>query len=194
MRWLEPEVITPPSIEVLALAVARSQTKRDIDDLSNDADLQDFIDSAVSYVEAYTGVKLAPQTLKLRAWGFEDHTFQLPVAPVSAVTSITYVDPDGATQTLDPSYYVTGLYGLSPTISRAHDKCWPAHQCGLGNITIEVECGYPNGGVPKAINQALRLMIGDWDQNRQSTDAGRVTAIEMVAVDTLLANFRRSYI
>jgi uncharacterized phiE125 gp8 family phage protein len=194
MRWVEPEVITPASAEVLALITARTQTRREADETDNDADLQDFIDSAVAYVEAYTGTKLAPQTLKLRAWGFEDDTFPLPVAPVSSLTSITYVDTDGLTQTLDPSAYVTALYGLSPTVSRAYNQIWPAHRCGLGNVTFTVVCGYPAGGVPKPINQALRLMIGDWDSNRESTDQGRVQAIEMVAVDSLLTNFRRSHI
>lgn len=195
MRWLEPEVVTPPSIEVLALAAARTQTRREADEVTEaDADLQDFIDNAVGYVEQYTGTRLAPQTVKLRAWGLEACTFQLPIAPVSAVTSITYVDQDGSVQTLDPSLYVTALYGLSPTISRAYDKIWPAHRCGLGNIVITVQCGYPEGQVPKPINQALRLMIGDWDANRETTDPNRVTAIEMVAVDALLANFRRTYV
>jgi uncharacterized phiE125 gp8 family phage protein len=194
MRWLEPEVITPPTIDVFPIVKARTQTRREADNTDNDADLQDFIDGSISYVEQYTGLRLATQTLKLRAWGFEDCTFRLPAAPIQSITSITYLDPDGAEQTLDPSIYVAALYGLDPTVSLAVNKQWPAHRVQLGSVTITVVAGYADGALPKVINQALRLMVGDWDKNRETSEEGRVTATEMVAVDDLLTNSRRPYI
>lgn len=194
MRWLEPEVTVAPTFDPFDLVRARTQTRREADETDNDADLQDYVDSAVEYVESYTGTKLATQTVKLRAWGFDCATFTLPMAPVQSITSITYVDQDGATQTLDPSVYVTALYGLSPTVSLAYNQTWPAHRVGLGNIIFTVVCGYAEGALPKKAMQAVRLMVGDWDENRGTTDPSRVTAIEMVAVDALLANLRRSYV
>lgn len=189
MRWLEPEVTVAPTGQPVSLDDAKAHLR--VDDTDSDALITAYLASAVAYVEQVCGLKLAAQTIKLRAWGFDDCTFPLPMAPISAVSGITYIDADGATQTLDPSTYVTALYGLSPTISRAYNKTWPAHRCGLGNITFTVSAGYADGACPTPITQAILLCVGDWWSNRETSIEGRFAAIEMVAVDALLANFRR---
>jgi uncharacterized phiE125 gp8 family phage protein len=192
MRWLDPEVTIAPTADVVTRTAAKAHLR--VDDTDSDALIDGYLAAAVSYVEQFTGLRLASQTVKLRAWGLEDCTFRLPAAPIQSITSIKYLDANGAEQTLDPTTYVSDLHGIHPTISRAFDKVWPAHIVQLGSVTITAVCGYADGTVPTAITQAIQLMVGDWFANRETSIEGRFVAIEMVAVDALLANFRRSYV
>ena len=192
MRWLDPEVTVAPTTQPLSLDTAKAHLR--VDDSDSDALISAYVASAGAFAEQVTGLRLATQTLKLRAWGFEDCTFRLPAAPIQSISSITYLDQTGATQTLDASIYVTDLNGIHPTISRAYNKTWPAHLVQMGSVTITVVCGYADGAVPTPIKQTMLLMVGDWFKNRETSEEGRVTATEMVAVDALLANFRRSYV
>ena len=194
MRWLEPEVIAAATAEPVTVAEAQIQCRIEPTDGENTAILAGLIAAARGYVEQVTGLKLAAQTLKLRAWDLSEATFSLPIAPVSAISGITYMDANGVQQTLDPALYTGALYGLSPTISRAYDQNWPAHRCGLGYVTITVTAGYASGACPEPIKQAILLTVGDWFANRETSTEGRFSSIEMVAVDALLANFRRAYV
>lgn len=192
MRWLDPEITVAATVEPLTLDEAKAHLR--VEDTDSDALITALISAARGYVEQVCGLRLAAQTLKLRAWGLDDCTFRLPAAPIQSITSITYLDPAGSTQTLDPTTYVSDLNGIHPTISRAYNKTWPAHLVQMGSVTFTVVCGYADGACPTPIKQAMLLCIGDWFANRETSIEGRFVAIEMVAVDALLANFRRSYV
>lgn len=192
MRWLDPEVTVAATAEPLTLDEAKAHLR--VEDTDSDTLISALISAARGYVESVTGLRLATQTLKLRAWGFDACTFALPAAPVASISAITYLDQTGATQTLDPATYVADLYGIHPTISRAYNKQWPATLNQMGSVTLTAVCGYADGTVPAPIKQAMLLSIGDWFANRETSIEGRFVAIEMVAVDALLANFRRSYV
>jgi uncharacterized phiE125 gp8 family phage protein len=192
MRWLEPEITAPPTYELVSLDEAKASQR--VDTADQDADLQGRLDGAVQHIEALTGLSLATQTIKLRAWGFEDCTFVLPAAPIQSIESITYLDPSGDEQTLDPGVYRTALYGLQPMVSLAYTKNWPNHLCELGSITVTVVAGYADGALPKPIRDAILLQFGSGDLNRQGTVIAdsRVTIVENSALDALLTNFRRN--
>lgn len=192
MRWLEPEVTTAPVFDPVSLADAKAAQRIETDE--EDTLLEVYLGAAVGYVEQVTGLSLATQTLKLRAWGFEDATFRLPAAPVQSITSIKYLDTDGAEQTLDPTDYVPTLVGLSPIVSRAYNKCWPSHRVQPGSVTVTVQAGYADGALPLPLKQAVFLIFGDWYANREQAASGVVSAVPMVAVENLLANFRRAFV
>jgi uncharacterized phiE125 gp8 family phage protein len=201
MRWLEPEITVPAA----TLPVSLTDLKRHLrlgapgseDQYTiEDPILQIALDASQAYVEQFTGLSLAERTIKLRAWGFDCLSFRLPAGPVSAVASITYLDTSGAEQTLSTDVYVASLYGLSPLISRASNKTWPATLCQAGAVTVTVTAGFADGECPAPIRQAILLYAGSEYLNRQSTviDASRVTIIENSAADRLLANYRRAYV
>lgn len=194
MRWLEPEITTPVSVEPVSLDEAKAQVHVDLDVTDHDDILTIYISAARSYLEQITGLRLAPQDVVLKAWGLECSTFSIPQAPVNAITSIEYIDDAGATQTVSPSVYETHLGAKSSWIALAHNQSWPAHRCGLGYVTFTLDCGYT--AIPEPLKQAMLLIIGDWFANRETVVVGSVSfSIPLAAaVDALTANFRRSYI
>jgi uncharacterized phiE125 gp8 family phage protein len=191
MHWLEPEVTVAPTFEPVGLAAAKSAQR--IEGAHEDAALEAYLKAARSVVEERTGLKLATQTVRLRAWAFEADSFVLPLAPVQSVTSITYVDNEGATQTLSTDIYTTALFGLTPTIALKYGKTWPAHRCGLGNVVITCVAGYAADAAPEPVKQAIKLLFGDFNAFREQAAPGSVSDVAAVALDSLLINHRRSF-
>lgn len=188
MRWLEPEVTAAPAFAPVALATAKAAQGIDTDD--QDALLQGYLDAGVAHVESLTGLRLASQTVKLRAWGFDCNTFVLPIAPVVAVTAIDYLDTTGAPQALDAAVYTTALYGLSPLITLAPGQRWPSTRCAPGAVTLTLTVGWAEGALPAELRQAVILTFGDFNTFREQAMAGLVSNVAGVAVESLLTNWR----
>jgi uncharacterized phiE125 gp8 family phage protein len=118
----------------------------------------------------------------------------LPVAPLQSLSGITYLDENGASQTLDPSIYAPMLFGLSPAIRLQLDKSYPAVMVAGDAITVTATAGYGDAAasVPAPIIHAMKLLIGQWYDNRQDFLMERGTFAELPnAVAALLANYRR---
>lgn len=155
--------------------------------------LEEQIQSARTYVEDYTGTRLITQTLTLRTDDWADLS-GLPVAPVQSITSITYVDVDGATQTLAASVYEARLYGLEPSVVLKYNQTWPTIQTG-SQITVTAVAGYGAAGsnVPSPIMQAMKLLAADMFRFRETAQSGSISTAYPVetTVQNLLANYRK---
>ena len=148
---------------------------------------------ARAYVEDYTGTRLITQTLTLRTDDWADLD-ALPVAPVQSITSITYVDVDGTTQTLAATVYEARLYDLEPSVVLKYNQTWPTIRVG-SQITVAAVVGYGAAGsnVPPPIMQAMKLVAADAYRFRETAQVGSVAGVYPVAatVENLLANYRK---
>lgn len=191
-------LVTAPTEFVVSLEAAKTQT-RGLDDASEDALLQGLIAAAQEYAEAFTHRALMPQTwdLKLDSFcdpaAYEDGVIRLPKPPVSSVTSITYLDTAGVSQTLSTSIYTTD-FPSGPTaqrarITEAYGQVFPVTQSTLNAVTIRFVAGYTSARlVPYSIKQAMKLLVGHWYQNRESVVVGiGIGAVQVpTAVEALL--------
>jgi uncharacterized phiE125 gp8 family phage protein len=140
---------------------------------SVDDDLISAIVSAVTATaESYLSQALVTQTIteKYDHWG--DAVLNLTMHPVQSVTSITYTDDDGATQTLSSSLYVVDTFKPRAQVRPAYNETWPTARTTPNSITVVYQAGYGDAAdVPEDIKLALRLMIADAYENR--TDSVR---------------------
>jgi uncharacterized phiE125 gp8 family phage protein len=153
------KIITDVATEPVTLAEARLQCKVDADDTSHDAVLTSLITAARENAEHYTGRALAPRTLEgvLDAFPACGESFDLPLPPVTSITSIKYTDVDGAEQTMDSGDYALSAYGDSRTVSLAYGASWPSTQCVPNAVRVRFITGYST--CPKAVKAALLLHI-----------------------------------
>jgi uncharacterized phiE125 gp8 family phage protein len=158
------KVITPVSTEPVTLAEARLQCKVDSDDTSHDALLESLITAAREFAEHYTGLALASRMLEAalnefpRCYG----AINLPMPPVTSITSIKYTDTAGAEQTLDAGNYHLSPYGDSRTVTLTYGNAWPATLGIPDAVRARFVCGYGlEGGpaLPKAVKAAMLLHI-----------------------------------
>jgi uncharacterized phiE125 gp8 family phage protein len=108
--WPEPlisRLTVAPTEEPLTVEEGKLRAGLDwLDGDPRDALMQAFISAARQRVEIDTGLALLPQTREVYSSGLT-WVVELPdgCRPLTAVTGITYTDPLGVTQTVDPSTY-----------------------------------------------------------------------------------------
>lgn len=184
--WYPATVTVPPTVEPVTWDEADAQLRLD-GDTSEQYLVEDLIQSARAHVEAYCGARFATQTVAMKCDCFADLT-RLPEAPVASITSIAYVDPDGAGQTLSTDVYELRADGLEAAIVLKYNQSWPSIQAG-SRITVTAVVGFAT--VPADVKHALKLLVGHWFENREAAAIGvSVTGIPH-AVDDLLSNHRR---
>lgn len=121
-----------------------------------------------------------------------DAPILLPCPPVQAVTSIAYVDADGASQTLDASKYTLIDNGAwKSEIAPAYGQVWPTTRDVEAAVTVTWTAGYGDAAadVPEDIKSAGLLLVADLYENRSGQELGSGLT-ENRAVMRLLTKYR----
>lgn len=132
---------------------------------ADDAQLEGFLSAAQGYAQHYTGRSIGSQTLELALDEFPDGAIELPLGPVTAISSIKYIDEAGVEQTLDPSAYTLDDYGIQCWALPAVDTEWPATLATANALKVR----YVAGVLPGAVRSALLLVVGHLYANRENT-------------------------
>jgi uncharacterized phiE125 gp8 family phage protein len=97
---------------------------------------------------------------------------RVPLPPLAGVTSISYVDTAGATQTLAEVKYTIDADSTPGRIVPAYGEVWPATRDMVDAVTVRFVAGFAPGAtqsppaeedyranVPPAIKAAIKLMV-----------------------------------
>lgn len=163
-------LITPPAVEPVDLDLARNQCRVDGTDEDNLIGL--FIKAARARVEAFTRRRLVTQTVEARFRRLAK-SMPLQTGPVQSIVSVTYLDPDGVEQTLDPSLFrlTDGQYGAAVIPARLVD--WPSSLDDDDSVAIRFVAGYGLAeAVPQDLVVAVLMTIGHLYENRESVIVG----------------------
>lgn len=181
--------VTTPSPEPITDVQCKLQLQIDAGDTSWDSLLALYIPAAREFVESWTGTRIASRTgVTLRCDNFTDFA-RLSEGPISAVSSISYVDVDGATQTLATSVYEVRADGLETAIVLKPNQSWPATQPG-SRVTVTATVGFSS--VPPMALAAMMMLIGQWFAHRESVVIGETVADLPLGFVDLLVNLRRN--
>lgn len=121
--------------------------------------------------------------------GFE---FFLPKPPLVSVTSITYVDTNGATQTLASDQYLVDSVSEPGRVTPAYGTLWPATRDQINAVTVSFTCGYGSAAaVPEGIKRWIRMRVSTLYENREEVAIlGRGKVEILPFVDGLLDDYR----
>ena len=180
MSWLPTLVTAAPATEPVSRAEAKLHCR--VDGTDSDGEIDAMIATARTLIEEYTGTKLVSQTVAMRCSSFCD-LVDLPVAPVISISSIAYLDSDGASQTLSADVYEGVLIGLEPHIRLKINQSWPSVRPASNAITVTAVVGY--APVPAPIVHAIKLTLSALYDNREGA------SIPQAAMDILNTNYRR---
>ena len=159
-------------------------------DDSEDTLISDLITAAREFCEERTRRALATQTIEAYLDRFpRSYEIELPKPPLQSVASVTYKDSDGNTTTMTADVdYIVDTESNIGRIVLPHAKLWPSFTAHPVNpIKIRYTAGYT--ALPKTIRQAMLLLIGHWNENREATKSNNYavsTKLEY-AVDSLLS-------
>lgn len=161
------------------LTTAQAKAHLNVDHTAFDTQIESLIKSARRSCEAYLGRALITQTWKLYLDCFPSDgcAIRLPNPPLQSVTSITYIDQDGATQTWASGNYQVDTVSTVGRIILAPGEAYPSTESGRINaVTITYVCGYGDAStaIPENILHAVRLTVGDFFTLREDTIIGNV--------------------
>jgi uncharacterized phiE125 gp8 family phage protein len=157
---MKHKTITAVEDEPVTLTEVRLQCKIDSDDETHDTLLSSLCTAAREFAEHYTGRALAEVTLEAALDEFPSCDYiDLPMPPVSAITSIKYTDTAGVEQTMDDGDYALSTYGDSRRVSLTYGASWPSTRCQPDAVRIQFVTGYATEDLPRAVKAALLLHI-----------------------------------
>lgn len=192
-----PVLVTPPT----TLPVTRTLVKAQLDIAHTEKDtlIDGLIAAAVSYLDGWTGI--LGRCLEEQTWRQDDDTFwrcfPLPLAPVISITSVKYDDAAGVEQTVDSASYELLTKDDGCSFVRMVDAfAIPSLHAETGpRVRVAYKAGWAQSGgastVPDAIKQAMFLLIRHWFDNPTAVIVGTSAQVMPMAVDALLAPWRR---
>lgn len=143
----------------------------------DDEYLVGLIKAATGIIEKQYGLALLTQTIVQYHQGFppsSDTPLLLRIAPLLSVTSITYMDSAGATQTWNSAQYTSGHFNNTAFIVPKINYAWPTDVADMPNaVTITYQAGFGTkaSSIPAPIRSAALLMIGSMYENREDSPA-----------------------
>ena len=184
--------VTAPTVEPITIVEARHQCR--VDTADEDVTLDGLILSAREYVETATHRPLLRQTWDWKLDGFpsDGGPLTLPLPPVSSITSVTYVDTNGTTQTWSSSLYRTSLpagpFAAAATIEPAYGESYPGTRDVSDAVIVRFVCGYGTTAatVPASLRLATKLLVSHWyDAGRAPVNIGNIVTTVPLTIDAL---------
>lgn len=178
-----------PEIEPITVEEAVDHLRLEVGE--HDELVYALIQAARSHVETETRRALMTQTWDLTIDYEWPDRIVLPKPPLQSVTSITYVDQAGATQTLASNQYQVNASSDEGVIERAYGVSWPSVRRQMNAITVRFVAGYET--VPPGIIHAMKMLIAHWYAIPEATVVGTIVGTTPMAVDSLLFPYRVFY-
>lgn len=168
---------TAPAAEPLSTAEAKAFLRVDVSD--DDTLITALVKAAREIIESWTGRAFISQTWDLYLDRFP-WCIELRKAPVTAVTSIQYVDPAGTLQTLSPALYQVDLKSTPARIIPVYGQMWPVTRTQLNAVTVRFVAGsadandLASAAQGPSMLQALRYLVKHFYDNRDTVVTGTI--------------------
>jgi len=180
-------VVTPPTTEPVTIAEAKAQLSIAASDDSHDTELASMIAAAREEWERDTSIALITRTLEHRLPKFLS-TVVLSVRPAIAVSSVTYVDTTGTTQTVSSTNY----YLDSDEVRFLDTFVKPDVQDRSEAVKITYTAGYGSDSraCPELDRMAIKLSLANRFEDRDMIAAsGERRAYEALVAKKMRASY-----
>lgn len=188
-------VTSAPAVEPLSLEETRRHLELHESQTDDDLLIQGLIQAAREHVERETHRALVTQTCRLTLSRFPEgrEPLYLPRPPLLAISSIAYYDGDNASQTLSTSGYTVSTDHEPGLLQPPPGSWWPSTACREDAVRVTYTAGYgaTAASVPRALRQAMLLIVGRWFESRtEDVESQRQRWAEIPAgAQRMIANF-----
>jgi len=217
-------IVTPPALPVTEAEIwdhLRVPLTGSPESPADQGHILTLIDAAVAGIDGadgWLGRALVEQTWDLKLDYFPGHrtseqgyhgayfagdAILVPLPPLRSVTSITYVDTNGDTQTLSSALYTVDTASEPGRIVPVYQEVWPSTRGQIDAVTVRFVCGYEPGAsaspptdadyqlnVPKPIKAAIKLLVAELYEHREDVNVGQSVNAMPFGSEALLAPYR----
>lgn len=162
-------VVTPAASEPVTTAEVKTHLR--VDASTEDTYLETLIEAARATCEGFTQRALVDRTIDYSIDRFPCERFiVLPFGRVSSITSVTYLDSDGGSNTFAPSNYFIAQTGGHARLHLASGSYWPTATLRPAEaVTIRLTCGYGDAAaVPAMLKHGIKICVADLYEHRES--------------------------
>lgn len=191
-------IITEPTLEPLTLTEGKTHLR--VVETAEDDYIEANITAARMQVENFTNLCLITTTFRLNLDRFPARTrlpwpecaaIEIPRPPLQSVTSITYVDVNGVTQTLATTEYQVDSDCRPARIVPAYGKTWPATRQQLAAVKVTYVAGYETAEeIPSTLRTAVRWALANMFENRNPVEVGTIAAELPLSLQAVMAPHR----
>ena len=186
-------LLTGPAEEPVSVEEAKAHLR--VSTAADDALIGSLIAAAREHVEARCRRALVTQVWDLYLDAFPaGEEIELAMPPLRAVESVTFFRDDGTSGVMSSLEYVVDGGGGRGAVVRGRGGGWPSAELGPRNgVRVRFEAGY--GGaedVPRAIRQAVLLIVGALYENREQVIVAQGVNLALLpfGIEALLAPYR----
>jgi uncharacterized phiE125 gp8 family phage protein len=195
MAELRVQTVIESTGEPIDLEDAKTHLRIGIGQTADDDYITGLIKAIRRMVEDITNRRMMRQTLKLYIdnWPGGD-SITLPYPPFSTEVApvLEYKDTDSSTITVSSTVYRADSISEPGRIVLDYNENWPTRTLhNLNPISIQYVAGYKGStGVPVNFKHAMKIMISDYYENRESIVVGQTVAPIPNTVLNLLQEWR----
>jgi uncharacterized phiE125 gp8 family phage protein len=158
------------AIEPVSLADMKLHLR--VDGNSEDTVIASYQKAARNYCEEYTGRAFINQTWRMKTDDFPLSFYgdiELNCAPLSSITSITYIDVNGVSQTLSTDIYEVDTDSIVGKIRLKYNQSYPSVRDHPQSVTINYVVGYGDStdDVPEHFIHAIKLLTSHFYESRE---------------------------
>lgn len=187
------QLVTGPSVDVITLQEAKEHLR--VDGTAEDTLIGLQIKAATRFCEGLCDRAFIEQEHRLSLDAFPSIAVKrgqviIPISRLISVEEISYVDADGASQTLDVSEYQVDDQSEPGVIAPAPGTSWPSTQADrLNAVQVRFNAGYGATAAdvdPLAV-QAVKIVLGHLYENRETEITGTISTELKLGVKQLLS-------
>ena len=179
---------TPPAIEPIGIDEVKAHSRIDLNE--DDLLIQRQILAVRQMIERIYDIAIITQTWTMYLDWLPADCIEIFKRPLQSVTSVKYIDPDGATQTIPNNLYMVDLNSRPPRIVKLQNASWPYVEPRPAAVAVEFVAGYGDKRqdvAPNLINYLL-IKTADFYENRESYTEAKIQGLDFV--DNLISSER----
>lgn len=143
-----------------------------------------LISAAREHGESLTGRSWAAKTLEVVLDEFPAGAIELPASPITAVTSVKYLDADGVEQTMPDTDYTVDADSLVGRVVAVDE--WPETDDTVNAVRVRYTAGWTPSTIPPVLKQWLLIRVATLYEHRE--------ALTMVSNNRLVLPMDRSFV
>lgn len=190
------ELIAAPQGLVVSIADAKAYMR--VDHSDDDELIEAFIGAATAQIEGRYGT--LGRAIRRQTWDYILECFpdpgcesiELPLPPLIDVITVSYTDAAGDVQTLETGEFEVDTNSVPGRVRPVQGGYWPtAIEDQYDAVRIRFLAGYPDDEVPPTIALAIKIMVADMYENRESVTQQNLTTVNIpTAAERLLNQYR----
>ena len=160
------ETLTPP--ESTPISVDELTEHLRLNDPTENSLLEGWISAATTLFEGRTGYILVDSEYRLNLDHWPPAVIYIPRQPVTEVSLVEYLDPDGDWRELDSDHYGVDVSGVPARVVFEPSFTYPGlHASRLPTVRVTFRAGH-DADVPTLAAQWVKLVAAYWYGQRES--------------------------